>query len=72
VSILKTEYDTFNLHQKGKWNKPWSCNKKYWEADCVGFTEHVHEWCGGNPIVNEPRIITSSMQADSMIKVSDC
>lgn len=74
IASWKTEYDTFHLHQKGKWNKPWSCRPKYWEADCVGFTEHCYEMAGGDPIPNreESWPILPTQQRDHMTKVLNC
>ena len=74
IASWKTEYDTYHLHQKGKWNKPWSCRPKYWEADCVGFTEHTYEKAGGDPIPKneESWPITPRQQRDHMTKVQNC
>lgn len=76
IDSWRTGYDSGHLHQKGKWIKGVFCRAKYWEADCVGFTEHVYEVAGGDPIPRDEEkkswFLTPKQQSDNMTKVMDC
>ncbi len=77
IDSWRTEYDGAHNNQKGKWFKGASCAPKYWEADCVGFTEHCYEFAGGNPTPNELETgagwpLTPREQRDNMRKIFDC
>ena len=77
INSWRTEYDGTHDNQKGEWIKGWFCAPKYWEADCVGFTEHCYEYAGGDPTPNDfgngsgwP--LTVREQRDHMRKVFNC
>lgn len=77
ISSWRTEYDANHFNQKGEWIKGWFCTPKYWEADCVGFTEHCYEYAGGNPTPGEFENgpgwpLTVREQRDCMRKVFNC
>jgi hypothetical protein len=53
------------------------CGPEYWEADCVGFTEHCYEYAGGNPTPDEFETgagwpLTPREQRDHMELVREC
>jgi hypothetical protein len=77
VSSWRTEYDGAHNNQKGKWFTSWFSDSKYWEADCVGFTEDCYERAGGDPTPSEFEAgsgwpLTVREQRDHMRKVLDC
>jgi hypothetical protein len=77
IESWRTEYDGSHNNQKGKWFKPWFGGPKFWESDCVGFTEHCYEEAGGNPTPNDFEDgsgwpLTPREQRDHMRKVFDC
>lgn len=77
IASWRTEYDGNHLNQKGEWFKGWFCSARYWEADCVGFTERVCEDAGGNPTPNEFESgagwpLTPREQRDAMQLVFPC
>jgi hypothetical protein len=77
VSSWRTEYDGAHNNQKGKWFSPFFGGPKYWEADCVGFTEDCYERAGGDPTPSAFEEgsgwpLTVREQRDHMRRVLDC
>ena len=77
IASWRTEYDGSHNNQKGAWTRDWFWGPRYWEADCVGFTEHCYEHAGGNPTPDEFEVgagwpLTPREQRDHMCKVFDC
>jgi len=77
INSWRTEYDANHLNQKGEWIKGWFCTPKYWESDCVGFTEHCYEYAGGDPTPSEFESgagwpLTVREQRDNLHKVFNC
>jgi len=77
IASWRTEYDGTHNNQKGEWFKGWMCGPEYWEADCVGFTEHCYEYAGGNPTPDEFETgagwpLTPREQRDHMELVREC
>ena len=72
IASWRTEYDGAHNNQKGEWFKGWFCSARYWEADCVGFTERVYEDVGGDPTPDEGSLLYPREQRDAMTRVMDC
>jgi hypothetical protein len=77
VNSWRSEYDGSHNNQKGRWFSPWFGGPKYWEADCVGFTEDCYERAGGDPTPSDFETgsgwpLTVREQRDHMKKVMDC
>jgi hypothetical protein len=62
---MQTEYDGNHFNQKGKTFKRFG-GTPYFEADCVGFIEGLHEHTGDDltPEPSEGRILTVQTQRD--------
>lgn len=73
ISSWRTAYDDNHLNQKGQWFKAWFCRPRYWETDCVGFTEHCYEFAGTNIVPNSDEFpLTPREQRDHMLLVETC
>lgn len=77
IASWRTRYDGNHLNQKGDWFTPNGGGPQYWEADCVGFTEHCYEHAGGNPTDNSYESgkgwpLSVREQRDAMNKVRNC